>query len=335
MIKRVTASGVAVAGAIAAGLLWANGAIAGLGQPSPGQMGMQEPATQVANEIRNFHNIWVNPIIIAIAVFVMLLMLWVMFRFSAKRNPVPTRTTHNTILEVAWTVIPIFILIAIGIPSFKLLFLQYSYPKPDITIKATGNAWYWEHEYPDQGNIRVTSNMLKDEDLLKQELGADAFQSRFGAIPDGLPRLKAYFEAAAPLWDKYKLVRQLSVNNDIAVPVNKVVHLLITSNDVIHSWTIPSFGSKMQAVPGRVTTTWFRPTIEGVYYGQCSVLCGKEHSGMPITVRVVSDKVFAEWTVAAKARDWKKARTILQAATDALEPTRFANAPTDAAAPTK
>ncbi len=265
------------------------------------------------------HNTWVNPIIIAITAFVLLLLAIVIFRFSEKNNPTPSRTTHNTLLEVGWTVIPIFILIAISIPSFKLLFFQYSFPKPDVTIKAIGNAWYWEHEYLDEKGVKVTSNMIKDEDLLKQKLGAEAFNAKYTGLTE-ISKLKAMYADAKPLWTENRMVRQLSVNNEIAVPVNKTVHMLVTSNDVIHSWTIPSFGSKMQAVPGRITATWFKATKEGVYYGQCSVLCGKEHSGMPIAVRVVSDKAYADWLAAAKARDWRRARTILQAATDGIAP---------------
>ena len=334
MNNRVTTTGIAGAALVAIGSGLAPRVEAGLGQPTPGQWWMQEPATPVAEAIVWFHDWWVNPMIVAIGVFVMLLMLYVMYRFAEKRNPVPTQTTHNTALEVAWTVIPILILIAIGIPSFKLLFLQYSYPKPDLVIKATANAWFWEHQYPDQGGFTVTSNMIRDSDLLKQDRGEEAFRKEFDGIgEETLAGRKAFFEAAAPLWTKYKMIRQLSVNNEIAVPVNKVVQLLVTSNDVIHAWTIPSFGSKLDAVPGRVGATWFKPTKIGVYYGQCSVLCGKEHSAMPITVRVVSEQAFADWTLAAKARDWKKARGILQAATEVAEPNRLAEAPADSVAP--
>ncbi|MEQ1649284.1 MAG: cytochrome c oxidase subunit II [Hyphomicrobiaceae bacterium] len=296
------------------------------GQPTAGQMTFQDPATPIAEQIQWFHNSLVNPIIVGITVFVMLLMAYVMWRFSEKRNPTPSRTSHNTALEVAWTVIPIAILLIIAIPSFRLLYAQYSYPKPDLTIKAVGNAWFWEHEYPDNGNVKVTSNMITDEELIKAKLGDAEFNKKFAGL-GGTDRTKALHEAATPLWlnapDKYagsRLVRQLSVDNEIAVPVNKTVHLLVTSNDVIHSWTIPSFGSKVQAVPGRITATWFKPTKEGIYYGQCSVLCGKEHSSMPIAVRVVSDKAFNDWLAAAKAKDWKRARAILASATEGKEP---------------
>ncbi|HKZ97741.1 MAG TPA: cytochrome c oxidase subunit II [Hyphomicrobiaceae bacterium] len=256
------------------------GAANGLGQPLPGQIGLQLAATPVAREIHQFYD-FTNLIIIAIAVFVLLLMLLVMVRFSEKRNPTPTATTHNTFLEVAWTVIPIFILVAIAIPSFKLLMLQYSYPKPDLTIKAIGNAWFWEHQYPDHGNFLVTSSVLSDEEVNAR-------------IKKGI---------ATP--------RLLAVDNEIAVPVDKVVHVLVTSNDVIHAWTIPSFGSKTDAVPGRVTATWFKAEQEGIYYGQCSELCGINHAYMPIAVRVVSETVFDDWAAAMKAKDKKKAKEIL------------------------
>ncbi len=297
-------------------------ALAASGQPTAGQMGFQDPATPIAEAIHWFHNSLVNPIIIGITIFVMLLLLYVMVRFNAKSNPTPSRTSHNTALEVAWTVLPIAVLLIIALPSFRLLYAQYSFPKPDITIKAIGNAWFWEHEYPDNGNVKVTSNMVTDEELLKAKLGDAEFNKRFAGL-QGTARSKALHAEAGPLWlnapDKYagsRLVRQLSVDNEIAVPVNKTVHMLVTSNDVIHSWTIPSFGSKVQAVPGRVTATWFKPTKEGVYYGQCSVLCGKEHASMPIAIRVVSDKAFNDWLAAAKAKDWKRARTVLAAATE-------------------
>jgi cytochrome c oxidase subunit 2 len=295
---------------------------AGTGQPVQGQIHLQNPVTPVAAGINWFYS-YVNTIIIAIAVFVLLLMVYVMARFNEKANPQPSRTTHNALLEVGWTVIPVLILIAIAIPSFRLLYFQYSFPKPDLTVKAIGNAWFWEHEYPDE-KIKITSNMITDEELVKAKLGEAEFNKRFSGLPE-LARIKALYEAARPLWSGVeplaapytgmKLVRQLSVDNEIAVPVGKVVHLLITSNDVIHSWTIPSFGSKMQAVPGRITATWFRADKVGVYYGQCSVLCGKEHSSMPIAVRVVSDKAYADWLAAVKARDLRRARGILVAAT--------------------
>ncbi len=252
----------------------------GLGHSLPGQMGLQEAASPIARELHTFYDL-TNIIIIAIAIFVLILLLYVMFRFNEKSNPTPSTTTHHTVLEVAWTVIPILILVVIAIPSFKLLMNQYKYPKPDLTIKAIGNAWFWEHEYPDHGNFNITSNMLTDEEVAERNAKG---------IPS--PRL-------------------LSVDNEIVVPVNKVVHVLVTSNDVIHNWTIPSFASKVDAVPGRVTSTWFQAEREGVFYGQCSELCGLNHAFMPIAVRVVAESVFNEWAGAMQAKDRKKAREIL------------------------
>lgn len=322
MIKtRIRQAVSALAATVMAGVLGAGGAMAGMGQPSPGQINMQEAATEVAQSITWFHD-FVTVIIVAIAVFVLLLMAFVVFRFNERANPQPSRVSHNTMLEVVWTVLPILILVVIAIPSFKLLYLQYTYPKPDVTVKVIGNAWFWEHEFPDQGGFKVTSNMVSDEDLLKQELGSVEFEKRFGKL-DGLERIKATHDGASALWAKNNMVRQLSVDNEIAVPVNKVVHMLVTSNDVIHSWTIPSFGSKVQAVPGRITGTWFRPTKTGMFYGQCSVLCGKAHSSMPIAIRVVNEKAFADWTDALKQaaaeRDSGKRRDLINRAKQVLK----------------
>ncbi len=324
MLNRNSFRASVCASSLVATLLFATASFAGTGQPSPGQIGLQNPVTEVANFVNAFHD-GVTIIIVLIAVFVGALMLYAMWKFSAKNNPTPSKNTHNTFLEVAWTVVPILILLGIAIPSFKLLYLQYSYPKPDLTIKAYGNTWFWEHEYVDNGGFKVTSNMITDDDIVTSEIGKAEFDKRFGKL-EGIARIKQIHEASTPLWAKTKQVRQLSVDNEIAVPVNKVVHLLVTANDVIHSWTIPSFGSKVQAVPGRITTTWFRPTKVGVYYGQCSVLCGKSHSGMPIAVRVVPEPAFNEWLAAAKAKDWKKAKSILVAATEAADAPKYADA---------
>lgn len=283
MLKWILKCGpqVALAGLVAL-LLAPASALAenGLGQPFPKQMGLQQAATPIAHELHAFYDL-TNTIIIAIAIFVLILLLLVMFRFNEKRNPTPSTTAHHTLLEVAWTVVPILILVIIAIPSFKLLMNQYTYPKPDLTIKAIGNAWFWEHEYPDFGNFSVTSNMLTDEEV--------AARNQKGIAS---PRL-------------------LSVDNEIVVPVNKVVHVLVTSNDVIHNWTVQSFGSKIDAVPGRLTSTWFKAEKEGMFYGQCSELCGLNHAFMPIAVRVVNDGVFSEWAAAMQAKDRKKAKEIL------------------------
>jgi cytochrome c oxidase subunit 2 len=270
MLRRIVCS--APAAVLLLALFAASSAWAGMGQPTPGQMGLQGAASPVSTEIHTFYN-FVNIIIVAIAVFVLLLMVYVMYRFNERSNPTPSRTTHNTLLEVAWTVIPILILVAIAIPSFRLLHLQYSYPKADVTIKATGYTWYWTHAYPDLGDFSFETRML--DDASREEL-----------IAENIP---------AP--------RNLAVDNEVIVPVNKVVNVLVTADPdgVIHDWTIPSFGSKVDAVPGRVTTTWFKPTVEGIFYGQCSELCGKDHAFMPIGVRVVSEETFAAWSEAMQA----------------------------------
>ena len=273
--------------------------MAGAGQPSPWQKNLQDPVTEVAAEIVRFHDV-VNIVIIAITLFVLALMIYVSERFNEKANPTPSRTTHHTGLEIAWTVIPILILVVIAVPSFKLLYKQYAYPPPDLTIKATGKAWFWEHSYPDYDDFVVASNMVRDEDVLKSEMSPEEYTRRYSNLKD-LALLKQQYADAVQLYPKKGLVRQLSVDNEIAVPENKVVHVLVTAADVIHNWTIPSFGSKVDAVPGRVTATWFKATKRGLYFGQCSELCGKDHSSMPIAIRVVSQKAFDDWAGAMKA----------------------------------
>ena len=275
------------------GLMFAAPAHAGSGQPSPRQIGFQDAVTPIAADIHRVHD-YVNIIIIAITAFVLVLLVYVMWRFSEKRNPTPSRTTHNTTVEVLWTVIPVFVLVAIAIPSFKLLFDQYTYPPPDLTIKAVGHTWNWTHEYPDQG-LSVNSVMLQEDE-------------REEAIKSGMPA--------------NQVPRNLAVDNEILVPVNKVVHVLVTSTDVIHAWTIPSFGSKVDAVPGRITATWFKATAEGLYFGQCSELCGKDHAFMPIAVRVVKEQVFADWVAAVKARDRKRVKDIIRNAALELAATK-------------
>ena len=314
MLRRMLGAAATVAAAFAMAIVAdVVPAFAGLGQPSPGQMGLQLPATPVMEHISSLYDI-VNWVIIAIAIFVLILMLYVMFRFSEKNNPTPSRTTHNTLLEVAWTIIPILILVGISIPSFRLLFEQYSFPKPDLTIKATANAWFWEHEFLDQ-KVTITSNVISDEDVLTAKMGEKEFNAKYGAL-EGVARHRATYQDSAAVWAERKDLRKLTVDQEIAVPVNKVVHLLVTSNDVIHSWTIPSFGAKMQAVPGRTSAVWFKPTIVGSYHGQCSVLCGKLHSAMPIVVRVVEQPVYDAWMAALQAKDKKKAQGILKADAD-------------------
>jgi cytochrome c oxidase subunit II len=261
VFKRLTA--LAVTGLVL--LTGAKAAMAGLGQPSPWQLGFQQSATPVMDNITWFHD-FLLIIITAITAFVLVLLLIVMARFNARTNPVPSRTTHNTLLEVAWTIVPIVILLVIAVPSFKLLFLQLNLPAADLTVKATGKQWYWSYSYPDHGKFEFDSLMLKADELKPDQ-----------------PRL-------------------LSVDNDMVVPVNKTVHVIVTGADVIHAFAVPSFGIKIDAIPGRINETWFKATREGVYHGQCSELCGKDHAFMPITVRVVSEQAFAAWVEDAKKK---------------------------------
>jgi len=255
----------------------AGAAFAGLGQPSPWQMDLQDSATPVMDQIAGFHFflLWV---IAAISAFVLALLLIVIVRFNARANPTPSRTTHNTLIEILWTIVPVIILAVIAVPSFRLLFVELQVPHPDLTVKATGKQWFWSYSYPDDGNFEFSSLMIPEKDL-----------------KPGQPRL-------------------LAVDNEMVVPVNKVVHVLVTGADVIHSFTVPSFGVRIDAIPGRMNDTWFEATTEGVFYGQCSELCGKDHSFMPIAVRVVSESDFNKWLDEAK----KKYATDDSAAHDAV-----------------
>ncbi len=233
------------------------------GQPSPWQMNFQESASPIMTGIRNMHD-FLLIIITAITLFVLGLLIWVVWRYNEKANPVPSKTSHNTTIEVLWTIVPVLILVVIAIPSFRLLYAQYEFPKADVTIKATGHQWYWTYEYPDNGPLVFDANMIEDADL-----------------KPGQPRL-------------------LATDNEVVVPVNKNVHVLVTASNVMHNWAMPAFGVKMDAVPGRVNRTWFRSEKTGTFYGQCSELCGTRHAYMPITVRVVTDQEYAEWLTQAQ-----------------------------------
>jgi len=251
--------------AFGASLLTAQTAMAAGGPPQDWQMGFQPAATPIAEQMHGFHDLLLV-IITAITLFVLGLLIWVMVRYNAKANPEPSKTSHNTLIEVVWTVVPVLILLIIAVPSFRLLYAQYEFPKADVTIKATGHQWYWSYEYPDQGGFSFESFMLQKDEVTDS---------------------REYL---------------LAVDNEVVVPVNKVVHVLVTSADVMHNWTVPAFGSKIDAVPGRNTATWFKATKPGVYYGQCSELCGARHAFMPITVRVVSEEEFATWVQDAQQK---------------------------------
>lgn len=259
---RVSALGVIL---LAAGLLDGGLMTAALadGIPVPGQMGLQEAATPVMEEIVWFDNFLLY-LITGIALFVTALLLIVMIRFNAKANPVPSKTTHNTLLEVVWTIVPVIILVAIAIPSFRLLYQQIELPEADMTVKVVGYQWYWGYEYPDQGDFSYDSIMLEDNERAP-----------------GQPRL-------------------LTADTALVVPVNKTVRVIVTAADVIHAFAVPAFGVKIDAVPGRANETWFRATKTGTYYGQCSELCGVRHAFMPIMVKVVTQEEFDAWVEEAK-----------------------------------
>jgi cytochrome c oxidase subunit 2 len=255
--------GLAVAGVAQ---VMSGAAFAEMGQPAPWEFRLQAAASPVMEHIIWFHD-WLLWIITIITLFVLGLLVAVVVKFNAKANPVPSRTTHNTLIEVAWTLIPVLILVGIAIPSFKLLFQELDIPKADLTIKATGKQWYWSYAYPDNGKFEFDSLLACDESREKCEP----------------PRL-------------------LAVDNVVVVPVNKVIRVEVTGADVIHSFAVPAFGIKIDAIPGRLNETWFTATKTGIYYGQCSELCGKDHAYMPIAVKVVEDQEFATWVEAAKKK---------------------------------
>jgi cytochrome c oxidase subunit II len=257
---------------IAAGLsVWGGLALAegsGEGHAVPGQMGFQRGTTEIAHEMHWFHDWLLLPITTVICLFVLGLLVWVVLKFNEKAHPVPSRTTHNSLLEVAWTVVPVLILVVIAIPSFRLLTKQLVLPDADITMKVTGKQWYWTYDYPqDQGGGFSFDSLLKPDADLK---------------PDD--------------------IRLLSVDNEAVIPVGKTVRLQVTAADVIHSFVVQSFGARIDAVPGRLNETWFKPEKEGIYYGQCSKICGKDHAFMPIAFRVVNEQEYAAWLADAKKK---------------------------------
>ncbi|WP_248313396.1 cytochrome c oxidase subunit II [Bosea sp. F3-2] len=244
--------------------------------PSPWQLNLQGAATPVAEFIHWFHD-WLNIIIGVVTLFVLALLIYVIFRFNEKANPVPSKTTHNALLEVCWTVIPVLILVVIAIPSFRLLKLQLEVPQADLTLKVTGKQWYWSYEYAqDNGAFGFDSLMLDEKQRAEAIAG------------------KKIAEAEAP--------RLLAVDNEAVVPVGKTVRVQVTGADVIHKFTVPSFGVKIDAIPGRLNETWFKAEREGIYYGQCSFICGQNHAYMPIAFRVVSQERYAAWLAEAKQK---------------------------------
>ena len=226
-------------------------------QPVPWQLGMQQPATPIMERITDLHDIllW---IIFPIGIFVTLLIFYVMWRFRASKNPTPSHTTHNTFLEVMWTGIPVILLLLIAVPSIKLIYYMYKVPGDAMTLKVTGHQWYWSYEYPEH-NIKFDSMLIEKADI------------------------------------KPGQIHKLDVDNRVIIPVDTNVRILMTSDDVLHSWAVPSFGVKRDTVPGKLNESWMRVAKEGVYYGQCSELCGIKHGFMPIAVEVVSKEKFANW----------------------------------------
>lgn len=254
--------GLATIALVAAGITLATGgaAFAELGQPAPWEWHLQASGSPVMDNIVWFHD-FLSVLIIVITLFVLALLVVVVVKFNSKANPVPSRTTHNTLIEVVWTLVPVLILVGIAVPSFRLLFLELDVPKADLTIKATGKQWYWSYAYPDNGKFEFDSLMAQDKQ----------------------PRL-------------------LGVDNEMVVPVNKVIRVQVTGADVIHAFALPAFGVKIDAIPGRLNETWFKATKTGMFYGQCSELCGKDHAFMPIAIRVVNDQEFASWVESAKKK---------------------------------
>ena len=232
--------------------------------PRPKELTFQEPVTPVMTEIVHFHDVILMPVITGIVIFVMALLLYVMIRFNAKANPVPSKTTHNVPIEIIWTVVPVIILVLIAIPSFRLLYLGAVHPETEMTLKATGNQWYWTYEYPDNGGVSFSSYMVKNADIDVSK-------------------------------DQKHL---LSTDEAVVLPVDTNILIQVTASDVLHAFAVPAFGVKTDAVPGRLNETWVKIEKPGTYYGQCSELCGKDHGFMPIEVRAVSKEDFAQWIVA-------------------------------------
>ena len=258
---------------------------------------LQLPATDIAVEAHNMINWILNPLMAAVAIFVLALLAWTMFRYRASANPVPSKNSHNTTIEVIWTVVPALILVVVAFPSFRLLANQYDPPKADLTIKAIGHQWYWEYEYPDQGGFTFDSVMLTNEE----------------AATRGTPKL-------------------LDVDNRMVVPVGATVKILTTAADVIHSFAMPAFYVKMDAVPGRINETWFKTDRPGVYFGQCSELCGTKHAYMPIAIEVLPKAQFDAWVAAKQKENGIEAKPAEVAAAPAAAAPAVAAAPAAAAA---
>ena len=275
-----------------------------VGQPTDGALGLQPSASPLKVEATFFHDVILMPVITGITLLVLGLLIWIVIRYNKKANPVPAKWSHNTLVEIVWTVLPVLILVGISLFSFRLLFAYHDMPTPDLTVKATGNQWNWAYEYPDQGIGEYISNMIPEDEIAAR------------GMPHSLYRLAA--------------------DEPIVVPVGKTVRVLVTATDVIHAFALPAFGLKVDAIPGRVNETWFRADRTGVFYGQCSELCGVDHAFMPIQINVVTEAEFAAW-VASKGGSMTPA-TAAEApggtAAQAAAGTTGAPAAADAAVPT-
>jgi cytochrome c oxidase subunit 2 len=249
-----------------AGSAFAQAKVPVIGIPHDWQMGFPDSYTPLMQHVASLHDLLLV-IITLISLFVAALLLYVIFRFHASRNPTPSTITHNTVLEIAWTIIPILILVVIAIPSFRLLYYGDKAADAAMTVKVTGHQWYWQYEYPDQGNVSVDSRMLAEADRVKQK-------------PDQ-PRL-------------------LAVDNEMVIPANTVIRIIGTGADVMHGWTVWGFGIKKTVIPGRLNEGWIEVPKEGIYFGQCSQICGQDHNYMPIAVKVVSKADFDSWVAEKK-----------------------------------
>jgi cytochrome c oxidase subunit 2 len=267
-----------------------------MGQPTPGGIDLQPAASPLKHDAIWFHNIILMPIITAITLLVLGLLVWIVIRYNKKSNPTPARWSHNTAIEIIWTVAPVVILLIISLFSFRLLFAYHDMPTPDLTVKVTGNQWNWAYEYPDQGVAEYISNMLPEE------------EARARGVP-----------------------YRLAADEPMVVPVGQTVRLLVTAADVIHAVALPAFGLKTDAVPGKVNETWFKAERTGVFYGQCSELCGVDHANMPIEIKVVTQAEFDAWVKSKTAPPAPAAAPADAAATPASAPAAPASAP--AAAP--
>ena len=246
-----------------------------IGQAVPWGLNLREPYSTFMEDSIVFHDglMWLISII---SLFVLLLFAIIVFRYNAKSNPEPSRTTHNTFLEVAWTAVPVLILVLMAIPSFKLLYQGDVVPESDVTIKAIGHQWYWSYEYPDHGNFTYDATMMTDEDFNDEDYNYAGKDRPF--------------------------TRLLTTDTRVVVPVGKVIRVQVTSTDVIHAWAVPSLGVKKDSVPGRLNETWFKADREGIFYGQCSELCGQMHGFMPIEVHAVSEEKFLKWIEETKLK---------------------------------